>query len=901
MKNQLSKAREFQNKSMIISSRDNFRPKSLHKNVMSPKNHHSQEDLIKVIKEEDYEESINNGQLQQFSLKNTQSSQVMNQHQYSKNQLGSVTKSQESIYQTKSKLQSKLSQYQSQQDQYEEDFEQQEEQRRDNTPLQPTRESKLSQKLKMREQSDKNNLTLHQQQEQENKDQYLLQNQQSKSFSLPDVTADDSASQIFNNMQNNLQNQSQINSHFKNQSFASNLEQAKILVQITRERVQAIHLGSNERNNSQQLNEEVANIVDDDPNEHERQKKINKYLSQTIKLLNANIDVLLDQYNPVKLKGVQNLPQNQRQKNTQQNLQISQEQQDSLEIQKKIEEIKNAQKSLKIQEKELNYLQKRENRLRDEQYIMQLFTRVDENQGLIDSIQKENLVLQQVQKQTERKIERKQIRQQNWTYKSGGNNQISNHNVSKILGSDNNANDQNNLLINEEMQQLENELQSLNQKYTQLQYKEQTLMEKEAILKEKLQSMQTQEKLMEAKEQRMIDKAQNQYGINFQDKDRLIQDELNENRLAEKDAYLKKIAILKQSLESNKKNYQVQTKTHIKSMKQFEEQNHQLQRHLDMLNSQITEDQEDLKTKIAQEEIKIKQRQEFLQIEQLRRQQARSTDYTQLKSKNSIQSVLENQGEIINQIKENRQKLSQKSILERLEEQQISLQNKNDDIQEKQYSNDFEQDDDIVSVIDKNIDSQLINDKNIEQNMSPMSNKHSQQDDGLDIIHNTQSTIHQIETAINQEKYFKINRQNQQKPNALQAGDLDNVLRKTSDIQIKPFKVSKNIRDNSFDEPQINIKNGFVQKRESTSTVRYQSNPRSQYDQGIKLSQYNQIEQTQSDQVIKQADEALRQSQPLLRRQNVKINIESKKSLLIDGSQNNDDFSDYRTAINKQD
>eukprot|EP00347_Sterkiella_histriomuscorum_P002021 403369778 len=897
MKNQLSKAREFQNKSMIISSKDNFRSKSLHKNILSPKNHHSQKDLIKVIKEEDYEESINNGQLQQFSLKNTESSQVMNQHQYSKNQLGSVTKSQESIYQTKSKLQSKLSQYQSQQDQYEDDFEQLEEARRDNTPLQPSRDSKLSQKLQNLSNQTINNMTLHQQQEQENKDQYLLQNQQSKSFSLPDVTADDSASQIFNNMQNNLQNQSQINSHFKNQSFASNLEQAKILVQITRERVQAIHLGSNDNHNSQQLNQEVANIVDDDPNEHERQKKINKYLSQTIKLLNANIDVLLDQYNPVKLKGVQNLPHNQRQKNKQQNLQISQEQQDSLEIQKKIEEIKNAQKSLKIQEKELNYLQKRENRLRDDQYIMQLFSRVEENQGLIDSIQKENLVLQQVQKQTERKIERKQIRQQNQIYKSGGNNQISNHNVSKILGSDNNANDQNNLLMNEEMQQLENELQSLNQKYTQLQYKEQTLMEKEAILKEKLQSMQTQEKLMVAKEQRMIDKAQNQYGIDFQDRDRLIQDELNENRLAEKDAYLKKIAILKQSLESNKKNYQVQTKTHIKSMKQLEEQNNQLQRHLDMLNSQISEDQEDLKNKILQEESKIKQRQEFLQIEQQRRQQVKSTDYTQLNSKNFIQNNIVNQDKIISQNEKVNQKLSSKSILDKLEEQQISLQNKNDDIQEKQYSNDFEQDDDIVSVIDKNIDSQLLNDINIDQNMSPISNKLLQEVDAIEIIHNTQSTIHQIETANNQEKYFKINTQNQQKPKDLQVGDLDTVLRKTSDIQIKAFKVSKNIRDTSFDEPPSNTKNGIVKKRESTSTVRYQSNPRSQYE-GSKQSQYN--EQIQSNQVIQQADEVLMQSQPLLRRQNVQTNIESKKSLLMDGSQNNDDFSDYRTVINKQ-
>lgn len=53
----------------------------------------------------------------------------------------------------------------------------------------------------------------------------------------------------------------------------------------------------------------------------------------------------------------------------------------------------------------------------------------------------------------------------------------------------------------------------------------------------------------------MIEKAQKMYGIDFSDKNRFLEQAENEDRLLEKENELKKIAILKQSLESNKKNY----------------------------------------------------------------------------------------------------------------------------------------------------------------------------------------------------------------------------------------------------------------------------------------------------------------------------------------------------------
>ena len=37
-------------------------------------------------------------------------------------------------------------------------------------------------------------------------------------------------------------------------------------------------------------------------NEYEKQNKINKYLTGTLKHLNMTIDILIDQYDPVKLK-----------------------------------------------------------------------------------------------------------------------------------------------------------------------------------------------------------------------------------------------------------------------------------------------------------------------------------------------------------------------------------------------------------------------------------------------------------------------------------------------------------------------------------------------------------------------------------------------------------------------
>lgn len=41
--------------------------------------------------------------------------------------------------------------------------------------------------------------------------------------------------------------------------------------------------------------------------EYEKQNKINKYLTGTLKHLNLTVDILIDQYDPVKIKNIQKL------------------------------------------------------------------------------------------------------------------------------------------------------------------------------------------------------------------------------------------------------------------------------------------------------------------------------------------------------------------------------------------------------------------------------------------------------------------------------------------------------------------------------------------------------------------------------------------------------------------
>lgn len=110
------------------------------------------------------------------------------------------------------------------------------------------------------------------------------------------------------------------------------------------------------------------------------------------------IDVLLEQYNPIKFKY----------KEARETEQISKEKQDTQAIQRKVEEIKNAEKQLKIVEKELGFLEKKEQRMKDPGYVDSLRQKIVENKALIEKYEKDNIELKKQQKKTERLIAKKE-------------------------------------------------------------------------------------------------------------------------------------------------------------------------------------------------------------------------------------------------------------------------------------------------------------------------------------------------------------------------------------------------------------------------------------------------------------------------------------------------------------
>ena len=69
---------------------------------------------------------------------------------------------------------------------------------------------------------------------------------------------------------------------------------------------------------------------------------------------------------------------------------------------------------------------------------------------------------------------------------------------------------------------------------------------------------------MEVKETALIEKAKRVYGIDFQDKGLLVKEAENEQRIEQKEVLLKRLGVLKMSMESNKKNYQMQMKVQLK-------------------------------------------------------------------------------------------------------------------------------------------------------------------------------------------------------------------------------------------------------------------------------------------------------------------------------------------------
>jgi len=85
-------------------------------------------------------------------------------------------------------------------------------------------------------------------------------------------------------------------SELKNRPFVSNLENAKILAQVTKRRIEKIQLGPDQ-----------FNPTGDAQKEFEKQKKANNYLNETLKHLNMSVDILIEQYDPAKMKSLKNL------------------------------------------------------------------------------------------------------------------------------------------------------------------------------------------------------------------------------------------------------------------------------------------------------------------------------------------------------------------------------------------------------------------------------------------------------------------------------------------------------------------------------------------------------------------------------------------------------------------
>lgn len=63
---------------------------------------------------------------------------------------------------------------------------------------------------------------------------------------------------------------------------------------------------------------------------------------------------------------------------------------DSKLIQRKMEEIKNAEKQFKIVEKEFNFLEKKEQKVKNKEYHRELHAQMKESVGLIEQLVKDN-------------------------------------------------------------------------------------------------------------------------------------------------------------------------------------------------------------------------------------------------------------------------------------------------------------------------------------------------------------------------------------------------------------------------------------------------------------------------------------------------------------------------------
>lgn len=92
----------------------------------------------------------------------------------------------------------------------------------------------------------------------------------------------------------------------KNRPFTSNLENAKLLAKITKHRIDKLQL---EPPGDCSMLDFINNADGDFSHEDhlrelDKQRKANKYLNDTLKHLNLSIDILIEQYDPVRLKSL---------------------------------------------------------------------------------------------------------------------------------------------------------------------------------------------------------------------------------------------------------------------------------------------------------------------------------------------------------------------------------------------------------------------------------------------------------------------------------------------------------------------------------------------------------------------------------------------------------------------
>ena len=74
----------------------------------------------------------------------------------------------------------------------------------------------------------------------------------------------------------------------------------------------------------------------------------------------------------------------------------------------KLEEIKNAEKQLKIVEKEAAFLDKKQSRLHDPEHLRTLEAKIAENKRRMEELQRDNDLMRKQQKKTERLIAKKE-------------------------------------------------------------------------------------------------------------------------------------------------------------------------------------------------------------------------------------------------------------------------------------------------------------------------------------------------------------------------------------------------------------------------------------------------------------------------------------------------------------